>query len=420
MEVEVSTAIGVPYTPEQPATAPHADSGPVPMSFPAILRTAGLANRFAHLSVGLTTRSEGGVSLVPKKNRRDDKAGKQWVRRKDNARFVGNPHIVAPSSKDYVVTQPIKRSTFPEPLPVYLSRNSPIPPASPAVRDPNSANAGRFSVGLKGVRRKLRNAGPRVELLVEDIEEEILGWLRNGGVLLDPDAQDDRMGRGRPIGSTGGIMEVSRTPLQLVWSIAEDPFARYVVHCCARYHRIVSFSKDTTGQRLTYLLRPNVTRPDFAASAALATPPATESEHSAFELDSDFAADTDASSVHFEQDDSDMEGAPPPLRGSLLEDIAESAPGSPLFAASHPPGPQSVDGWSVIGDSDMEREEGESDRDLASSVGSLSLEDPIAIVAAGRRHSVRRRVPSRRLQARVEPPASLKGSGRSFYDYLYS
>ncbi|KAF8973014.1 hypothetical protein BDZ97DRAFT_1778762 [Flammula alnicola] len=97
------------------------------------------------------------------------------------------------------------------------------------------------------------------------------------------------------------IFEVSRTPLQLVWRITDDSFARYVVHCCARYHEIVSFSKGTSEQRLTYLLRPNVTRPDHRAPAALETPPVTDIDYSSNpetddNIDSDFISDHDMES----------------------------------------------------------------------------------------------------------------------------
>ena len=67
-----------------------------------------------------------------------------------------------------------------------------------------------------------------------------------------------------------------------------------------------SAGKDTSDQRLTYILRPNVTRPDFIAAGALDTPPITdESEMSAFEYasESDFISDrSDA------EPDSDAEG----------------------------------------------------------------------------------------------------------------
>ena len=100
-------------------------------------------------------------------------------------------------------------------------------------------------MGIKGMRRELRKAGARAQHLVEDVETEILNWLHGGTVFLSPDEKDlnDFEFPGKPVGSSGTIHEVARTPLQLVWAISEDGFARYVVHCCARYHDVVSFSK---------------------------------------------------------------------------------------------------------------------------------------------------------------------------------
>ncbi|CDO75677.1 hypothetical protein BN946_scf184941.g30 [Trametes cinnabarina] len=229
---------------QQPAAmdTPSRDSGPVPMSFPAILRNPALSDRFAHLRAS-TGGDRATSSTSIKRSKRDEKEGKRWVRRKDNARFVGNAHIVAPSRKDYAVPAPSGRTTFPQPLPNYLSRNNPIPPVKLPNTEPSSANAGRFSLSMKGMRRELRKAGPRTELLVKEVEDEITAWLASGGVMLSPDSHTDLAFPGVPIGTSETIMEVSRTPLQLVWSIAEDAFSRYVVHCCARYHEIVSFTQ---------------------------------------------------------------------------------------------------------------------------------------------------------------------------------
>lgn len=160
------------------------------------------------------------------------------------ARLVGNPHVVLASPKDYYILPPSNKSTFPEPLPVYLSRNDYIRPAVPGVREPSSANAGRFSMSLKGMRKELRKSGPRTEQLVKEVEDEIVGWLKNGGVLPNPDDPNSIVQLpGTPIGTQNDILEVSRTPLQLVWSISDNAFTRYVVHCCARYHNVVSFSE---------------------------------------------------------------------------------------------------------------------------------------------------------------------------------
>ncbi|CAL1706537.1 unnamed protein product [Somion occarium] len=415
------------------------DKGPVPMSFPAILRDSGITDRFAHLRIGTGKSVSLASSPYPttKKSRRDEKEGKRWIRRKENARFVGNPHIVAASKKDFHVDLPSTRATFPEPLPAYLSRNNAIPSAVPTAREPISANAGRFSMSLKGMRRELRRSGPRTEVLVKEVEDEIVSWLRHGGVLLNPDVIHDSNIHGSPVGTLGVISEVSRTPLQLVWSTADDAFARYVVHCCARYHSIVSFSKDTSRQRLTYLLRPNVTRPDFLAPRALDTPPPTdESELSAFEYASESDLVSDRSDAGA---DSDFEGAPPPSVAAALSAIAESLPASPALDATLIA--QDSDEWSVIGDSEGEAGD-EAPSDIASSVGSLSLnEHGIPIVESQgirqlplrsrfwerqrRSASSPSRSPARRTPPRIhpciDPPRTVEPSiRRSFHEYLFS
>ena len=96
-------------------------------------------------------------------------------------------------------------------------------------------------MSLKGMRRELRKSGPRTEQLVCELEDEILTWLE-GGVMLLPDVAAEMSFPGRPVDSSATVKEVSRTPLQLVWSIEDNAWTRYVVHCCARYHEVVSFS----------------------------------------------------------------------------------------------------------------------------------------------------------------------------------
>jgi hypothetical protein len=61
------------------------DKGPVPMSFPSILRNSGLtrASRYAHLV----------DPVQPKKVwRRNDNEGKRWVRRRENGAFHSTVH----------------------------------------------------------------------------------------------------------------------------------------------------------------------------------------------------------------------------------------------------------------------------------------------------------------------------------------
>ena len=58
--------------------------GPIPMSFPAILRAPNLADRFAHLAGASDGPTSDAARLVVKKNKREDREGKRWIRRKEN------------------------------------------------------------------------------------------------------------------------------------------------------------------------------------------------------------------------------------------------------------------------------------------------------------------------------------------------
>ncbi|KZT10721.1 uncharacterized protein LAESUDRAFT_693025 [Laetiporus sulphureus 93-53] len=414
------------------------------MSFPAILRSSGVGDRFAHLRVAAQKEAVAAAPVVPKKNKRDEKEGKRWVRRRENARFAGNAHIVPPSKRDYAVPLPYTQPTFPQPLPKYLSRNNAIPPVVPPAYEPSSANAGRFSMSLKGMRRVLRKSGPRTELLVKEVEDEILLWLESGGVMLSPDAAAEMSIPGSPMGSSDLIKEVLRTPLQLVWSIADDGFVRYVVHCCARYHEVVSFSKDTSGQRLTYLLRPNITRPNPHASAALETPPMTDLESAAsvfeFGSDSDLLSESD-----FHSDtgiDSDVDGDTGSRPNPHLAPIAEASV-PPSQHVSPMPLSQSLmtdDGWFAVDGGYADAEDSEMEQGLSDGVHSLTLQDADSTpqVVPQMRHAAFRsriwerqrrsasspsRSPARRQPQRVyrvEPPRVQQISPRrSFHDYLF-
>ncbi|TFK68709.1 hypothetical protein BDN72DRAFT_878892 [Pluteus cervinus] len=232
--------------------------------------------------------------------------GKRCVRRKENAHFVGNPHVVAASLHDYFPPPTSVQTTFPIPLPPYLPRTTLLPNASPPLLDPTSANAGRFSLSLKGMRRDLRKAGPMVQHIVREVEYELLQWLQQTGGEVGQDQHHSN--EGLPIGTTGSILELSRTPLELVWSIPEASFVRFVVHCCARYHNVVSFSKDVNGSRLTYLLRPNVIRPDHQLPHTLETPPSTDYNYSS-QIDTD---ESDIDSIFSDENEiGDLESVPP-------------------------------------------------------------------------------------------------------------
>jgi len=370
------------------------------------------------------------------------------------ARFAGNPHIIAATKNDYVLHPQQARATFPEPLPSFLPRTAKVPAITPPTTDPASANAGRFSLSLKGMRKELRRSDGRAEALVRDIETEMVEWLRQGGTLLAPsrgaDSQlvNDDM-HGTPVGGTGSIIEVSRTPLQLIWRISDDAFARYVVHCCARYHEVVSFSrllfcpilimltllkgKGVSDQRLTYLLRPNVRRPDHNAAVTLDTPPVTDVDYSSNpDLDTDDNIDSDFIT--------DRE---------LESDVHVAEPTLPAMAASPHIG-SSDDSWSLVDNAGVDILEVESQLEALSlspsspsqrptqeelepaDITSLRHADPFSLYRphplrfsrrAARSASSPSRSPARtpaRWKSQTKRHIDLVGGRVSFYHYLFS
>ncbi|KAI0028674.1 hypothetical protein K488DRAFT_57999, partial [Vararia minispora EC-137] len=225
--------------PPAPAKTVSADE-PVPLSFPAILRNPSLQSRFAHLSDPKRTKTV--APPFRKFSRRHDNEGKRWTRRSENARFTGNPHIVAPSKHDLELSHPSKSETFPIPLPPFLPRSSSLPPTVTPCSNPQASHAGHFSLSLKGARKNIRRAGPRTQALVRAVEIELMSWIADGDIILDPDAPPPPITfPGTLVGGIEGIHEVQRTPGRLVWWIQDDAWARYVIHCCARYHEVISF-----------------------------------------------------------------------------------------------------------------------------------------------------------------------------------
>ena len=323
---------------------------------------------------------------------------------------------------------PYALRTFPEPLPAYLARSAPLPPACAPTMDPASASAGRFSLSLKGMRRELRRLRGAAQGTVRAVEGELTSWL------AAPSAAADEGGLrfpGVPVAGREDLREVARGALQLVWA-TDDALVRYVVHCCARFHGVVSFSKELEGRRCTFLLRPTTAHLD-RARGALDTPPAT-----------DFS---DHASLHESDHASDLVSEPPSDIESDLSAIDESD-------AQSNPGDTSLDHdeWSIIGDPDSDAEGDESASEhgsaaLAQSVESLSLQEVDATAVVRERHlsglrnptvwshrqgrsasspsrSPSRR-PARRVHARIDPPrvdaVGMGGGGKgSFYDYLYN
>ncbi|TDL25937.1 hypothetical protein BD410DRAFT_813024 [Rickenella mellea] len=404
------------------------DYTPIPMSFPTVLLHPKMGDPYARLRDTSSVHTTSSAHVQGKRRNREEKEGKRWVRRKENARFVGNPHIIQASKKDHSLDLPSTRSTFPIPLPPYLSRTASAPSIESPPFDALSASSGRFSLGLKGMRRALRRSGPRTQTLVKDVEVEILEWL-DGGTILRPGLQQNNLeGPARLIGCTETIAEVSRNPLELIWAIESDAYARYVVHCCARYHKVVSFSKEVSGRRLTYLLRPNVTRPDLSAKTALDTPPVTDLDYSSHGLESEF--ETTQSERGALSDIMSEPDSRPQSALSKYSDSEELQNGFNAKVTQNTLEPvEDEDG--VEGD-----EESVVDVDLAQSIGSLSLDVPQRPVSLkitsdrqlhwDRRRSLRStsspsRSPSSRPMRRIISVAKSSTMGPlSFYDYLYA
>ncbi len=91
------------------------------------------------------------------------------------------------------------------------------------------------------MRKALRCSGPSAGALVRGVEDELTRWLGEVAVVLNSSTIRGCQLPGRPMAGEEGIREVERSPQRLVWWIENDTWARYVVHCCARYHNIVSF-----------------------------------------------------------------------------------------------------------------------------------------------------------------------------------
>jgi hypothetical protein len=247
-------------------------------------------------------------------------------------KFSFNPHIVQPTKRDFAIPMAQAHSTFPAPLPPYLPRVSSAPSATAPTSDPGSTFAGKFSHSLRGARRVLRRRRGQAEPLVHAIEAELCEWLAEPGKPCDV---DDYV-------IVSGIREVRRSPTELVWDVEQDSFARYIVHCAARWYGVVSFSKsillvnshylmklqsgkeEPDGTRLTHLLRPSPTRPD---RMTLVTPPTTDWDTASATGFSAFATDAseveslaDADNERIQDDDhaelssiASVDDVPPPL-----------------------------------------------------------------------------------------------------------
>lgn len=211
--------------------------------------------------------------------------------------------------------------------------------------------------------------------------------------------------------------------------------------------------KGTSDNRLTYLLRPNVTRPDRRAPAALDTPPITDLDYSS-NPDTDNNVDSDFVSERELESDVELDGD---INFTLPAIKEASLPVSPILS------PVGGGAWSLIEeetDDDSQVDDFESGSEFESvdipqfgvgvhplvsplPIASTQPEDPDRTLTQIRPHPLRdspsarhrewtsARSPSSpsRSPARMRPPRHrLNGkkrivlglqSGRSFYDYIF-
>ncbi|KAH7074334.1 hypothetical protein BKA62DRAFT_746085 [Auriculariales sp. MPI-PUGE-AT-0066] len=239
--------------------------------------------------------------------------GRRKERRREDARFTGNPHIVAPSRSDYSPIEPRTTPTFPAPPP--FPRSAPAPSASRPVFDAPSATAGAFRISARGVRRAVARCGPRMQALAADVEANLLRW-RDAEGTFDT-AQTSIFAQTNVSPDSLGITELQSAPGELRWSVP-DPWTRYVVHCVARKCGIVSVSTDdssVTGGRVTRLLRPHISRRGVREIAGLHTPQTTDHEFSDVVI-VDSESEFTTSEFGESEGMSDIEETPRPLRGA--------------------------------------------------------------------------------------------------------
>lgn len=203
--------------------------------------------------------------------------------------------------------------------------------------------------------------------------------------------------------------------------------------------------KGASDERLTYLLRPNVTRPSKHVTAALETPPVTDLDSSTFEYESDLVSDRDFPDAVSDVDDPTHQ----PTHLAALATIAElSVPGTPHIAPTATLAQKhdvDLDSWSVVSDdalADIETDDSADEMERVSdSVVVLSLNDTDRLPRADprirnvplraqiwerqrRSASSPSRSPARRLPSRpivrkelrhVDQPPT-----KSFYEYLFT
>ncbi|KAL7424421.1 hypothetical protein Q5752_000104 [Cryptotrichosporon argae] len=276
---------------------------PAPLRVPSILQNP--ANRTQRQADAHAAQQREHAAAIKRREARPvapttGGRGKRVLRRYENASFINNPHVSAPSKSDLYPSVPLHprplRASFPPALLPLSAAPSSLPSEFRDVSfpDPSSSSAGHFSTSLKGVRQLLRRKGRRAEVVVRLVEGEIRRWLAGqwgvGWRAVDDETVAFEPAEGEVEGvvlpplpgdtnaAIPAILSLAATPDSLALALA-DPFDRLVTHLLARYYRLLSRSHvaaTTAGDkvRLTVLEVPHVRVRDLPAIPHAAIVPA--------------------------------------------------------------------------------------------------------------------------------------------------
>lgn len=289
------------------------DASPLtrPLYIPAILKNP--TNK--HLASALAKKPKSADDKGPKlKASGNARGGKRGQLRWENAQLAHHPSLHRPSRSDFS-PGPNLKAAIPvfAPPPASFSRSTySSPAASSSATGAASAEAGQYSMSLRGLRKNLRAAvGGRTEVVLEIMETELRAWLTlsgripegfyhdsTGGKLLDPTPLDDfplpslpdlpdlpsSSSSSKPV-YPPTLTELTRQPHSLTW-LAPSPHTRYLLHSLVRYYHLQSFSRPLSpldpDVRVTHILRPQIARPRPPAGGlsrlggGLETPDATD------------------------------------------------------------------------------------------------------------------------------------------------
>lgn len=255
-----------------------ADDSPIPLSFPAILNNPRL--KHLHNQPSSSHRHQTKPSDPSDPHHRIPPVGRRRQHRFDNARFASNPHIAKPTPRDFQLWQPDPPIRFTTPPPRGYPRSLYVPPVEPMPFDGFSSRMGAFNRSLKGVRRSIRRSlgdldphpsstKTRLEEFLSRIDGRLATWIDTRTVwtssltdpapsIIDPGPwphqdpikrhQPSHQPAQDPVDPRPSILEISRSPYTLKWSVP-DRYGRFLVHCVARYYGIVSFSPHSNPGR---------------------------------------------------------------------------------------------------------------------------------------------------------------------------